>query len=274
MATFNRFNFRNMKISVLFILTLFAFSCYGQEADTFMLHYALRETTLNKTNRAVLNKLIYGKKITPGMKFTILGFADYRGTGPHNDTVSSERAMNVLAYLVSKGFDKKDITDCVGKGKIERPGMTGINGNAPDRKVLIITPHATHIDINTLEVNETVTLKNIQFEGGLPDIEQSSMPELENLLNFMTRNKKVNIQIEGHVCCKGIKTVSEGPYSDDMQLSALRAKAIFDYLAAKGISKTRMKYVGYGTSRPLVYPAVTEDDQTKNRRVEIRILSK
>jgi outer membrane protein OmpA-like peptidoglycan-associated protein len=139
--------------------------------------------------------------------------------------------------------------------------------------LIIVQCDGTKIDIDKLEVNETVTLKNIFFEGNLPDILQSSMPELQNLFNFMNEHKKVTIQIEGHACCKGMETGKDIAISDE-KLSEMRAKAIYDYLGAKGINKKRMKYVGYGTARPLVYPANTEDEQQQNRRVEIRILSK
>lgn len=263
-----------MKNILICLLLLPAVQSYCQGADTFDVHFALRETSLTKTNADYLDKLIKQSKIKPGQPLMLLGYADYRGTPAHNDTVSTERANSVQAYLVAKGFDKNDITQCLGKGQIARPGMTGKEGYAPDRKVQIITQGTTKMNIKELKVNETVNLKNIFFEGGLPDIAQSSMPELENLLNFLNQNKKVTIQIEGHVCCKGINTVNEGPYTNDQQLSELRAKAIYDYLAAKGISKQRMKYVGYGTTKPLIYPATTEDQQAQNRRVEIRILSK
>lgn len=258
------------------ILTCLLFAvttgAYCQKADTFVVHFALRETTINKTIAGQLDKFISRKKLQPGQKITILGFADYRGTAEHNDTVSTERAINVQEYLAGKGLNKADMTTS-GKGKIDRQ-MTGKSGYAPDRKVLIITSAVTKMDVKNLKVNETVTLKNIFFEGGLPDILPSSMAELENLRNFLLQNKGVTIQIEGHVCCKGISTSNDGPYSDDRQLSELRAQSIYDYLAAQGIDKKRMKYVGYGTTKPAVYPARTEEQQQQNRRVEIRILSK
>lgn len=256
------------------VLLLVSAAAFCQGTDTFEVRFAKRVISLNKAHEAYLDKLIKTGKIKPGQPLMLLGYADYRGTPEHNDTVSAERAGSVQAYLIAKGFSKSDITLCVGKGQIQRPGMTGVNGYAPDRKVQIVTQGTTKMDIKELKVNETVNLKNIFFEGGLPDITMASMPELENLLNFLNENKKVTIQIEGHVCCKGVTTVNEGPYNNDQKLSELRAKAIQDYLSAKGISKQRMKYVGYGTTKPLIYPATTEAQQAQNRRVEIRILSK
>jgi outer membrane protein OmpA-like peptidoglycan-associated protein len=264
-----------MKNLIICLLLLLAVKVSGQTVDTFEVRFALRETTINKKSAVYLDKLISKNKLAPGQKIMLLGYADFRGTAAHNDSVSADRATAIQQYLISKGFSKGDFTLCLGKGKIDRPGMTSLSGYAPDRKVQIIAPGGTtKMNINELKVNETVTLKSIFFEGGLPDIAQSSMPELENLLNFLQQNTRVTIQIEGHVCCKGISTVNEGPYSDDNKLSELRAKAICNYLSAKGINKNRMKYVGYGTSKPKVYPAKTTDEQQQNRRVEIRILSK
>lgn len=260
-----------------FIVCGFLLCCtqfgFSQGLDTFEVRFALKETTVNQTAAAYLDNLVK-KKIKPGQKITILGYADYRGTPEHNDTVSAERATSVQAYLVEKGVSKDDIVAYAGKGQIPRSGMTGKYGYAPDRKALIIVQrNETKMDINKLEVNATVTLNHILFEGNLPDILPSSMPELENLLNFLNTNTKVTIQIEGHSCCKGME-LGPDDHVNDQKLSELRAKAIYSYLAAKGISKGRMKYAGYGTTRPLIYPANTEDEQGRNRRVEIRILSK
>ena len=261
-----------MKNLLLLCLLFCATYGYSQRTDTFTVHFALKETTVSTTSAAAINKLISKKKIKPGQPLLVLGYADYRGTTEHNDSVSTDRAMSVQDYLVSKGFSKSDI-QTAGKGKIDR-AMTAKGGYAPDRKVLIITQTTTDLDINKVAVNETVTLKNIFFEGGLPDILPASMPELQNLIEFLNTNKSVHIQIEGHVCCKGMTTSNTGPYSNDIDLSKLRAKAVYTYLAAKGIAKDRMKFEGFGTTRPKVYPANTEDDQQANRRVEIRILSK
>ncbi|MCD6013003.1 MAG: OmpA family protein [Flavipsychrobacter sp.] len=262
-----------MKYFLAFCLFVFATNSYAQTPDTFEVRFALRETTVNPTAATYLDNLVK-KVLTPGKKIAMFGYADYRGTAGHNDSVATERVMNVQAYLLAKGVVKEDIVICEAKGKIERPGMTGEQGYAPDRKVLIIVQGTgTKLDIEKVQVNETVTLKNIFFEGNLPDIMLSSMPELQNLFNFMNEHKKVTIRIEGHACCKGMETGKDIAITDQ-KLSEMRAKAIYDYLAAKGISKNRMKYAGYGTTQPLVYPANTEDEQQQNRRVEIRILSK
>ncbi|MBP7810661.1 MAG: OmpA family protein, partial [Bacteroidia bacterium] len=57
-----------------------------------------------------------------------------------------------------------------------------------------------------------------------------------------------------------------------------RAKTAVDYMIAKGISKTRLKAVGYGESKLLNKckdgVECTDDEHAKNRRTEFKIVEK
>ena len=91
----------------------------------------------------------------------------------------------------------------------------------------------------------------------------------------MRNNPKLKIQIEGHICCLMNKNVDGYDYdTGEHLLSENRAKAIYDYLAEKGIDTGRMKYIGLSNTKPLRWPEDTGEDQDMNRRVEIRILEK
>jgi OOP family OmpA-OmpF porin len=50
-----------------------------------------------------------------------------------------------------------------------------------------------------------------------------------------------------------------------------RAKAVYDWLIAKGINSTRLRYKGFGKRIPLVENQ-TEKGRAINRRVEFRII--
>ena len=89
----------------------------------------------------------------------------------------------------------------------------------------------------------------------------------------MNRYMSVTIQVEGHVCCMGPEEGIESSYKGQ-PLSALRAKAIRRYLIDKGVDSVRVKAIGLANRNPIVKYEVTEEDKQKNRRVEIRILSK
>lgn len=120
--------------------------------------------------------------------------------------------------------------------------------------------------IASLSVGATVVLNDIYFQFDRSTILQQSYKELSNLVNLMQDNPKMRIEIGGH-------TDDQGSASYNLRLSESRAKAVADYLIAKGIDPKRLQYRGYGKTRPIA-DNKTEEGQAKNRRVEIKILSK
>ena len=128
------------------------------------------------------------------------------------------------------------------------------------------THHPYNQTISTLSVGATVVLHDIYFQFDRSTILQQSYKELTNLVNLMRDNPKMRIEIGGH-------TDDQGSASYNLRLSESRAKAVADYLTAKGIDPKRLQYRGYGKSRPIADNS-TEEGQAKNRRVEIKILSK
>jgi outer membrane protein OmpA-like peptidoglycan-associated protein len=273
-----------MKLKIVLIIFCFSYTdlAYGQKLDTFQVYFALNEIQLNSKQDVYIDSLVAHHKLAPGYKMRLLGYADYLGKEGHNDSLSRSRARYVQNHLLTAGFDRKDITVCAGEGGIQRNTIKLKGGYAADRKVLIITDHVNEAaankesslpDIKTVKINDNIALKNIFFREGLPDIAPISYAELEQLLAFLNENKTVTIQIEGHICCLAPESGTDVPF-EQSTLSALRAKSVYDYLVSKGIDKNRLKYIGLGNTRPAVSPELTDEDMEKNRRVEIRVLSK
>ena len=77
-------------------------------------------------------------------------------------------------------------------------------------------------------------------------------------------NPDMVLELQGHTC-------SMGPKVYNQKLGERRAKSVFDYLTAKGISASRLKTVSFGLTKP-VAPNTTEEGRAKNRRVELVIL--
>jgi len=268
-------------------------ACQAQGRDTFDVLFPFNEARLSKDATEHIDELVFKDKLVHGQQFTILGYADYVGGDKYNEALSAKRAAHVKDYMVSMGFTPGDISICIGKGKISRVGSVGQDGVAADRKVQIIintqqarlaavpkpiqpAPNVNKpavLDIAHIAVNETVTLKNILFLSSQAFILPTSVPELEDLYDLMRRNKTVKISIEGHTCCMGIAALKDTDDPDGKILSMERAKAVGTYLQKKGIAAERITYAGYGSTHP-VAGSVTEEDQQKNRRVEIRITSK
>jgi outer membrane protein OmpA-like peptidoglycan-associated protein len=102
----------------------------------------------------------------------------------------------------------------------------------------------------------TVSLK-IQFAKESSSIEGAESVQLLNkVYNTMKDNPSMQLLICGH-------TDSTGSNDHNLQLSEQRAKNIAIYLQNKGITPNRIKYKGYGSSRP-----VSLTDQSLNRRVD------
>ena len=62
-----------------------------------------------------------------------------------------------------------------------------------------------------------------------------------------------------------------GTESYNLDLSSMRAKAVFEYLINKGIDKSRLDYKGVGFTQPLRI-GDSEEDKELNRRVEIKLI--
>ena len=71
----------------------------------------------------------------------------------------------------------------------------------------------------------------------------------------------MKISVEGH-------TDNVGTPESNQKLSENRAKAVYDYLVAKGIDKNRLSYTGWGQEKSIADNR-SEDGRYKNRRVEL-----
>jgi outer membrane protein OmpA-like peptidoglycan-associated protein len=125
-------------------------------------------------------------------------------------------------------------------------------------------PLTLDIYLTPIQAGSHVTLNNIFFETNSYKLEDKSLVELNKLINFINLNPKQQIELSGY-------TDNVGSAEANMKLSAMRAKAVYDYLISKGIKPTFITYKGYGASSP-VADNTTEEGRQKNRRLEIKIL--
>ena len=102
---------------------------------------------------------------------------------------------------------------------------------------------------------------NILFETGKSEIQQESLPIVDQIFDLMKSNATLKISIEGH-------TDNVGDAVSNKKLSNDRAKAVMDALIAKGVDKVRMTSVGWGQEKPIADNR-SEEGRAKNRRVEI-----
>jgi len=127
-------------------------------------------------------------------------------------------------------------------------------------------PYNIEVLLEPIEIGNRVILKNIFFDTNRFDINPDSQPELQKLIDFLTVNPTLRIEISGH-------TDNVGNDAANQILSENRAKAVYDYLVNYKISPTRLMYKGYGKTQPIA-PNDTEDGRSKNRRTEFKIIGK
>ncbi|MEE9373239.1 MAG: OmpA family protein [Saprospiraceae bacterium] len=119
--------------------------------------------------------------------------------------------------------------------------------------------------ISNNDFESTIKLTNLFFETGSAFLKDNSKYELENIVNILSKNKGVTIEISGH-------TDSTGDVGSNMILSSERAKSVVKYLTDNGISPSRLSELGYGSKRPSDTNETTEGRQNY-RRIEMRITS-
>lgn len=126
---------------------------------------------------------------------------------------------------------------------------------------------ATVLDIylQPIKLNSAIVLNNIFFDFDSYKLKSESIPELNELIRFLKMNPAVHIEISGH-------TDNVGQEVYNQQLSEKRAQEIAAYLE-KSISTDRIRVKGYGAEKP-VDTNDTEEGRSRNRRTELRIISK
>lgn len=214
-------------------------------------------------------------------KLEVIGHADHLAGTDHNLTLSEKRANTVLRCIEKSGLIRYNISLVSAKGERFSKATPGQNGRAADRKVEVrLFLNGTENEISDVEklekaeVGESIVLKNLNFIGGRHFLLAQARPELFELTKIMQDNPTLKIEVQGHICCKYDSVDGLDIDTRIYDLSLARARFITEQLVEAGIDEFRMKFKGFGSTRPLVYPEMTEADRTANRRVEIRILKK
>lgn len=110
---------------------------------------------------------------------------------------------------------------------------------------------------------DKVVLPEITFEENEWTLSVQVLPKLDTL--FMNlKEGELRLKINGY-------TDDIGSEDDNIILSENRAKAVKEYLIAKGIAEERIEIKGFGGLNPIASNE-TEEGRSKNRRVEILIL--
>lgn len=125
-------------------------------------------------------------------------------------------------------------------------------------------PVTVDIALHPIESGERIALRNVFFETGCWQILPESEYELAKVVDLLTKNPTLKIELGGH-------TDNVGRPEANQRLSEQRAKAVYDHLISKGIPSDRLSYKGYGETQP-VATNDTDEGRRENRRTEIKVM--
>jgi outer membrane protein OmpA-like peptidoglycan-associated protein len=128
-----------------------------------------------------------------------------------------------------------------------------------DRQLKLLT-----VELSPLTRKVPIRLNNINFELNSADLMESSLSELDRVVQLLKDNPEIYVEMSAHTC-----DIGSDRFND--VLSDKRAKSVVNYLILKGINYKRMVARGYGEKVPLV-PNDNEENRSINRRVELKIL--
>jgi outer membrane protein OmpA-like peptidoglycan-associated protein len=117
---------------------------------------------------------------------------------------------------------------------------------------------------NCNRINLQTLTAAIYFDYDAAKADQSSLRQLNRVVDAMQKCASLELQVGGH-------TDSDGSNAYNLKLSERRAKAVLKYLTGKGISDRRLKYNAYGEKYPMG-DNDTETGKQRNRRTEIKAI--
>lgn len=106
-----------------------------------------------------------------------------------------------------------------------------------------------------------IEASDVLFDFDKSVIKEAYYGELDRWVAFFMDNPEITAEIYGHAD-------STGPTVYNQKLSERRAKAVVDYLVAKGVDASRLSPKGFGETVPIA-PNTTPEGRQKNRRVEV-----
>jgi outer membrane protein OmpA-like peptidoglycan-associated protein len=251
-----------MKKSILLISFLAFGAAFAQEKKIGTVYFDFDKYTIDAIQEQIIVDFVRELDTTQLESIQIYGYCDDRGNNDYNIKLSENRVNAVKAILVANGFNKSKIVIIEGKGRILVDNYSGgslADIRSKNRRVdlFIVKKNSFGKGIyNSFqdhhEVGDRIYLENIFFELGSSNLTLSSQKELDRIAGILQKNKNIEFEIRGHVCC------TPDYYKDaidratkERKLSLNRAKNVFKYLISRNVSSLRMDFKGLGNQFPL-----------------------
>jgi len=108
-----------------------------------------------------------------------------------------------------------------------------------------------------------IILRGVNFAFDSAELSPTDEEVLAVAVEQLSTNTQARVRVVGH-------TDSSGDPAYNQRLSDRRARAVLEYLIARGVSRDRLEAAGRGESEPIADNA-TSDGRAQNRRVELNV---
>ncbi|WP_418965150.1 OmpA family protein [Cetobacterium sp.] len=175
-------------------------------------------------------------------------------------TVKGAAAGALIGQLVGK--DTKGTLIGAGIGALAGLGW-GAYKDAQYKEFLNAL-NSTNITVTNNKDNINLRLPGeSSFKSGSAVLNGGFYAPLNSIAYIMNKYPETKIQVSGY-------TDNTGNPNSNLNLSLQRAQSVANYLAAQGVSPSRISSIGYGDRNPVASNA-TPEGRALNRRVEINI---
>ena len=178
---------------------------------------------------------------------------------PSGDTVMSVKSAETGDFLVSLPVGRQYAMHATSPGYLFNSQHFNLEGNYSFTK-----PYRVDIELEKPEIGSNTILRNIFFKFDSYELMPQSFVELDRMADFIKNSVGIKFEIGGH-------TDNVGKDVYNQQLSEKRAKAVCDYLLAKGVNAGQLSFKGYGESVPIGDNA-TPEGREMNRRTELKVV--
>jgi outer membrane protein OmpA-like peptidoglycan-associated protein/Tol biopolymer transport system component len=195
--------------------------------------------------------------LKPGKSADVLLYDDQdKLIGKHRSDPSTGK------YLIILPSGLNPTVKIEGEGIVSAPKKLNIQ-QEEGKAVSEVSETITVADLSEVEGKEEVsfTFEDVLFETDQYELKTAFFPAMNNIAAIIAE-KQLRVTIEGH-------TDNTGNAAYNQSLSLKRAKAVQNYLMAKGVEATQIKVAGLGEEQPIASND-TPEGRAKNRRVELK----
>ncbi|MEE9431747.1 MAG: OmpA family protein [Melioribacteraceae bacterium] len=233
---------------------------------------------LTTESKMILDRVATVLNRFPEEGIEILGHTDNIGDDLYNMDLSERRAVSVKNYLISQGVDgnrlypagcgeRKPVvenTSAIGRAinrRIEFSIYDGVTSACPK--------YETQSERNGANINDAISngealvLEGVHFKFNSDELTSESTTILANAASVLSQYPNAPIEIHGHT-----DSIGDEAYNKDLSLR--RAISVKNYLASKGIAKSRMSTYGHGEGMPIDDNG-TAYGRARNRRMEFKL---